>query len=160
MELRKCIHGLLWCAIWTCVDSTALLKVLSFPNSCFITLTLYHWHQGRLDYVLQRKQKETYSHCTSVSSLLLVSPLGYLQYKTYYIKSNSSLFVRPVIMHSQTTNMGVGCDGVNVCCYYANYAFHVDLHIIVTNKTFMFWKLQSWSNSVAQVAFRYVCLHR
>lgn len=38
-------------------------------------------------------------------------------------------------MHSQTTNMGVGCDGVNVCCYYANYAFHVDLHIVVTNKT-------------------------
>lgn len=110
--------------------------------------------------MLQRKQKETYSHCTSVSSLLLVSPLGFLQYKTYYIKSSSSLFLRPVIMHSQTTNMGVGCDGVNVCCYSANYAFHVDLHIIVTNKTFMFCKLQSWSNSVAQVAFRYVCLHR
>lgn len=60
-------------------------------------------------------------------------------------------------MHSQTTNMGVGCDGVNVCCYYANYAFHVDLRIIVTNKAFMFCKAESLSNSVAQVAFVYVC---
>lgn len=117
------------------LDWVILLKGLSFPNSCFISLMLYCWHQGRPDYVLQREQRETYSHCTSASRLVLLSPSGYLWCKTNCIKSNSSLFLRPIIMHSQTTNKGVGCDGVNICCYYSNYAFHVDLHVIVTNKT-------------------------
>lgn len=117
------------------MDRAILPKVLSFSHSCFISSALCHWHQGRLDYALQREQRETCRLCTSVSGSLLLSLSGYLQCKTNCIKCSSSLFLRAVIMHSQTTNMGVECDGVNICCSYANYAFCGDLHVIVINKT-------------------------
>lgn len=118
------------------LDRAILPRVPSFSNSCFISSALCHWHQGRLDCARQGEQRETCRHWLhSCVGLLLLSLPGYLQCKTNCIKCNSSLFLRAVIMHSQTTNMGVECDGVNICCYYANYAFCIDFHIIVTNRT-------------------------
>lgn len=117
--------------MWCAVCSSEAWTGLSCPGPFLPQLFYFssHW------LCTQGEQGETCRSCISVSGSLLLSLSGYLQCKTNCIKCSSSLFLRAVIMHSQTTNMGVECDGVNICCYYANYAFCVDLLIIVTNKT-------------------------
>lgn len=122
----------MWCAVcssegWTglsCPGPFHFLIAVLFLQHCVTDLIVRSEGAGR-----------NCRLCTPVSGSLILSLSGCLQCKTKYIKCSSSLFLRAVIMHSQTTNMGVECDGVNICCYHANYAFCVNLHIIVTNKT-------------------------
>lgn len=126
----------MWCAVWSSEGCTELSCPGSL-RSLMAVLFLQHCVTGI--------RGDSTVHCRGsrgkpAGTALLCQPRCFWAFQGICsarktIKCNSSLFLRAVIMHSQTTNMGVECDGVNICCYYANYAFCVDIHVIVTNKT-------------------------